>query len=175
MLGFLCACLLVASYLGTGCALCVLIDGIGPSSDLWNPETLGFNGILIGTVMMPEHFGLLPHLSAPSANDIPTNRFPFNMRLSPIGIALCTASLLGVAQATLVYTLWRTVSVSTGFGVRNVTCGILTFAIVVLVFALIVGVAKNANALQHLKALDQRENEIKAQHKNRRKASRTKR
>ena len=100
MLGFLCACVLIVSYLAAGIALSLLIDGIAPTFDLWNSETISFNGVALCTAMI--YFEILPYVSTSFDNRVPTNGFPFNMRASPDAIALWTASILGTVQATVV-------------------------------------------------------------------------
>lgn len=173
MLGFLCYCVLIVSYIASGTALSLLIDGIGPTLDLWNAEAIGFNGIVLSSAMI--YFELLSYayMSFDFDKVVLRKGFPFNSRRSPVATVFWTATLLGAAQAVVVMSTWR-LSVASGYYWCQVIWGILTIALTLFVFTLVTQVTRNAKGLMQLETHERTMNQLLANRKQRNKRNRAK-
>ncbi|WP_442511315.1 hypothetical protein SH528x_002987 [Novipirellula sp. SH528] len=145
---FLGVCIYALACVATAFALTILVDGAFPSGTPFTSETLGFNGIMIGMALMPEHFFLVPHLAASQKTDGNPNLIPFRYGFSPSNSVFLSAAAIGILQSIAVYFLWRTVTSVTQFDIANSICGIVTFSLVVFDGVLLASVSANAIALE---------------------------
>ncbi|TWU20300.1 hypothetical protein Pla52o_48190 [Novipirellula galeiformis] len=145
---FLGVCIYALACVVTAFALAFFIDGTLPSSTPFGPESLGFNGIMIGMAMMPEHFFLVPHMAGSQETDGNPNLIPFRYGFSPASCVFMSAAAIGILQSIVVFFLWRTATTATQFDIANSLCGIVTFALVVLDGVLLASVSANALALE---------------------------
>jgi hypothetical protein len=148
MLAFLGVWYYTIACVATGFALAMAVDGILPTDIFLGNTTPGFNGVIIGLIMMPEHFLLVPHFAEAGEDEHgDANVVPFNTGLSPANCVFLVAVLVGIFQSVLVFFLWRSLTESTAFDVPNATCGVLTFVLVLFGGTVLTAVAWNANAL----------------------------
>lgn len=146
-MAFLSVCIYASTYFVAGFVLTLIVDGKLPSGSSFGDETLGFNGIMIGLAMMPEHFALIPHTAKTQRTDANPNLIPFCYRISPANAVFLTAIGIGLLQSVVVFFLWRFATTSTQFNLPNIICGILTFCFVVFGGVLLASVAGKASAL----------------------------
>jgi len=147
-MAFLGVCIYALACIATAFALTLGVDGTLPTNTPFGSETLGFNGIMIGIGMMPEHFFLVPHMAKTQKAAANHNLIPFRYGMSPGNSVFLSAAVIGIVQSIMVFFLWRTATTTTQFDIANAICGILTFALVVFDGALLASISANAIALE---------------------------
>jgi hypothetical protein len=147
-MAFLSVVIYALSCVASAFALTLVVDGTLPRNPAFGPETLGFNGIMIGLAMMPEHFFLVPHIAESQKTDGNPHLIPFRYGVSPANAVFLSAAVIGIGQSIVVFFLWRTATTATQFDIANTICGIVTFAFVVVDGVLLASICGNAIALQ---------------------------
>jgi hypothetical protein len=147
-MAFLGVCIYALACIATAFGLTIAVDGTLPTSTPFGPETLGFNGIMIGMAMMPEHFFLVPQMAASKTLDANPKLLPFRFGFSPSNSLFLSAAVIGVIQSLVVFFLWRTATSATQMDAANTICGIVTFVIVIFDGVLLASICANALALQ---------------------------
>ncbi|NNE00052.1 MAG: hypothetical protein HKN47_22255 [Pirellulaceae bacterium] len=154
-MAFVAVCIYFFSCIVTALALSWGVDGTLPTSTPFGPETLGFNGIMIGLAMTPEFFFMVPHAAGLRKRDADASLIPFRFGISPANGLFLAALAIGVIQSVFVFFLWRGTTTATQVDFANIGSGVVTFVLVMVSGVLLAAIAGNASALQQ--AIDGRD------------------